>query len=124
VAIKCPLCREHRQTSAVEQLARLQARLEPDLDRDRYFLHANDNNLSLLPRFLGKEKAVEHVLDQHLAGEPRLTLGMGDSLTDAPFLNLCDYAILPCDSQLARHTLVRSIAGDAGVPPHPPGAEV
>jgi len=71
------------------------------IDRERFFLHANGNNLSLVPRFLGKERAVQYILDHLLGPEPVLTVGMGDSLSDAPFLALCDYALLPQGCQLA-----------------------
>ena len=75
------------------------------VDPAEFFVHTNGNNLSLVPRFLGKERAVRFVLQHHLGSEPMLTLGMGDSLTDGPFLDLCDYSILPQASQLARHRL-------------------
>lgn len=79
------------------------------IDADRFFVHANGNNLSLVPRFLGKERAVRHVLDHLLAPGPRLTIGAGDSLTDGPFLALCDFALLPKDCQLFAR-----LAGGAG----------
>jgi hypothetical protein len=72
------------------------------LDRERFFVHANDNNLSVVPRFLGKEQAVRYVLAHHVGEEPILTVGVADSLSDAPFLNLCDFVLLPRGSQLAR----------------------
>ncbi len=72
-----------------------------DLDAERFFVHDNDNNLSVVPRFLGKEHAVRHVLAEHLGAGPRLTFGLGDSLTDAAFLGLCDYALLPGRCQLS-----------------------
>ena len=70
------------------------------LDLTPYFIHANGNNLSILPRFLGKEQAVRHVLDRLPSG-PRLTIGVGDSRSDIPFLRLCDFLMAPRDSQLA-----------------------
>lgn len=71
-------------------------------DGKRFFIHCNDNNLSLVPRFLGKERAVEHVLRNLLGPEPVLTVGLGDSLTDGPFLDLCDFRLMPLGCQLAR----------------------
>jgi hypothetical protein len=73
------------------------------LDTERFFLHHNDNNLSVVPRFLGKERAVRHILEHHLGGEPILTIGVGDSLSDAAFLDLCDYRLVPQGCQLDRH---------------------
>lgn len=91
--------------------------LKATADLDRFFIHANDNNLSLVPRCLGKEQAVRYVIERHLGPAPTLTLGMGDSLTDAPFLDLCDYAVLPRASQLARH--LRSASPQPKVAEHP-----
>lgn len=63
----------------------------------------NDNNLVLLPPGLDKAHAVAHLMvglrAQHGA---LLTLGMGDSHSDAGFLGLCDYAMTPRHSQLAQ----------------------
>jgi hypothetical protein len=83
----------------------------PTLDLARFFVHGNENNLSLVPRFLGKEKAVAHVLAHHVGPGLVLTLGLGDSLSDAPFLDLCDFSILPRRCQLAQH---RQLAGEGG----------
>jgi len=71
------------------------------LDRSRFFVHFSDNNLSVVPRFLGKEKAVGYLLETHLAGEPLLTVGVGDSWTDLPFMRRCDFVVSPRHSQLA-----------------------
>lgn len=65
-----------------------------------FFVHSNGNNLSIVPRFLGKEHAVRHVLGNHLEAGPRLTIGIGDSLSDVPFLRLCDFLMAPSRSQL------------------------
>jgi hydroxymethylpyrimidine pyrophosphatase-like HAD family hydrolase len=62
-------------------------------------LGLNDNNLAVLPGFLGKEKAVAWYLEQ-LAAPHAFVLGAGDSFSDAPFLALCDYVLTPAQSQL------------------------
>ncbi|WP_407539785.1 hypothetical protein Q0M94_16675 [Deinococcus radiomollis] len=72
----------------------------------RFF--ANGNNLTLIARGVSKEAAVEYVLGQvrdELGGQELLTLGLGDSLADAPFMGLCDFALTPGDSQLMRALL-------------------
>lgn len=66
-----------------------------------WFTHFNDNNLSLVPSFLGKEKAAAHVIETHLDRAQSLIIGCADSLSDAPFLALCDFAMLPQESQLS-----------------------
>ncbi|MFN4259082.1 MAG: cysteine protease StiP domain-containing protein [Gemmataceae bacterium] len=70
------------------------------IDPERFFVHHNDNNLCLVPRFLGKEYAVRHLIDRHFRDEPTLTIGIGDSSTDGPFLRACQFALLPTNSQL------------------------
>jgi hydroxymethylpyrimidine pyrophosphatase-like HAD family hydrolase len=64
----------------------------------------NDNNLSLLPPGLDKAHAVNYLLQNLRAQHGEIvTLGMGDSLSDAGFMHLCDYAMLPSGTQLAAH---------------------
>ncbi|QDU19464.1 HAD family hydrolase [Urbifossiella limnaea] len=67
----------------------------------RFELHLNDNNLSLVPACLGKERAVRHVLDTYFADEPVATIGVGDGFSDAAFLTACDFAAVPRVGQLA-----------------------
>jgi len=65
-------------------------------------LHLNDNNAALLPPHLGKQHAVSHLLPRLRARHPyAAVIGIGDSHTDAPFMALCDFAMLPARSQLA-----------------------
>jgi HAD superfamily hydrolase (TIGR01484 family) len=62
---------------------------------------ANANNVSVLPRGLGKAEAVRHLREQHFA-HATLTLALGDSLSDLAFMNACDLAITPPGGQLLR----------------------
>lgn len=73
-----------------------------------YRLHRNGNNLAILPRWLGKEWAVRHLI-AHLGRDwgELLTIGIGDSLIDGAFMAECDYAITPRGSQLFEATLSR-----------------
>lgn len=65
-------------------------------------LHLNDNNAALLPPYLGKQHAVAHLLPRLRERHPgAAVVGIGDSHTDAPFMALCDFAMLPTRSQLA-----------------------
>ncbi|MGQ0698688.1 MAG: hypothetical protein ACT4PZ_10650 [Panacagrimonas sp.] len=70
--------------------------------RPGFRLHLNDNNLAVLPPGVGKAYAVRHVAAR-LRGSlgPFLSLGLGDSYTDADFMLDCDFAMLPAASQLA-----------------------
>lgn len=65
--------------------------------------HRNGNNIALMPPWLGKQHAVAHILPGLRAQYPDLPIiGMGDSITDAPFMALCDFALTPTGSQLAK----------------------
>jgi len=67
-----------------------------------YFIHRNGNNLAVLPKTLNKARAVAY-LRKRLESEygEIMTLGMGDSKSDARFMSECDYAIIPSGTQLA-----------------------
>lgn len=71
-----------------------------------FFIHRNGNNLAVLPQSLNKARAVQHVRHRLEAeyGEI-MTLGMGDSQSDARFMASCDYAIVPRGTQLAALTV-------------------
>ena len=67
-----------------------------------YWIHRNGNNLAVLPKSLNKLHAVNHLLAQFRAQYGTIiSIGMGDSRSDAGFMTACDYAMLPQRSQLA-----------------------
>lgn len=64
--------------------------------------HVNGNNVAFLPPGLGKAHAVEWLLPKLRSQHPDLPIiGIGDSLSDAGFMQLCDFAMTPTHSQLA-----------------------
>ncbi len=66
-------------------------------------LHHNGNNLTVMPRSLDKAHAVRFLLEHYRREHPELlVLGAGDSQSDADFLALCDYALVPKHAQLMR----------------------
>jgi len=70
------------------------------LDGSLYW-HLNGNNLAVLPKIINKESAVSYLIDSYKQQHPELlTFGAGDSKTDAPFMTLCDYALIPKNTQL------------------------
>ncbi len=83
---------------------RLAEALSPGLSAG-FTLHRNGANMAVLPPYLGKAHAVRFLLDMlHASGEcpsPRLTIGVGDSLTDLGYMALCDYAVTPQRAQIA-----------------------
>jgi hydroxymethylpyrimidine pyrophosphatase-like HAD family hydrolase len=65
--------------------------------------HRNSNAVAFLPPYLGKQHAVAHLLPGLRARFPdSVVIGIGDSISDAPFMNLCDFAMTPTASQLAK----------------------
>ena len=64
------------------------------------YWHLNGNNLALLPKIINKESAVAYLLEGYKQHSEVLTFGAGDSKTDAPFMALCDYALIPKNTQL------------------------
>lgn len=93
---------KHQNPAQEAELHRLQEDLRGEVPAG-WTIHLNGNNVALLPPFLGKEHAVAHLLAELREQNPGLpVLGLGDSLTDAPFLNQCDFIIMPAASQLAR----------------------
>lgn len=69
-------------------------------------IYRNGNNLAVVPKALNKAGAVAYLIERLRAvhGEV-MTVGMGDSRSDARFMAACDYAIVPNGSQLAALTL-------------------
>ena len=67
-------------------------------------IHANGNNLAFLPPWLSKRAAVRYFLEKVRAETPgRLVVGIGDSWSDAGFLDLTDMAMIPTAAQLWQH---------------------
>lgn len=64
-------------------------------------VHLNGNFLAVYPPHLGKEKAARWFID-NIVPKGAVTIGMGDSLTDIGFMSLCDYMLMPNNTQNAR----------------------
>lgn len=62
--------------------------------------HRNGNNISFTPNAISKAEAVKALL-QRLPEAGRVSvLGMGDSITDVPFMRLTDVMLIPPGSQI------------------------
>ena len=82
-------------------LADLEQRVHETWGKNGSQVHRNGQNMALLPPFARKERAVEFVMRRlQLNGVDPLFIGLGDSLTDAPFMQLCHYALIPRQSQI------------------------
>lgn len=73
--------------------------------------HRNDNNLSFTPAGISKRLAVEHLSAQLRQDGPVPVFGMGDSLTDLPFMATCDMLVIPRTSQISRDILRLEASG-------------
>lgn len=67
--------------------------------------HRNDNNLAFTPIGISKRNAVEYLSTRLLRDGPVPVFGMGDSLSDLPFMAGCDMMVVPARSQIARTRL-------------------
>ncbi len=74
-----------------------------------FYCHLNDNNLAILPKMLNKAHAVAF-LQKELNAQyaDYLSFGMGDSLSDIPYMQFCDYFITPKNSQIVRERITSS----------------
>ncbi|MEJ8848386.1 hypothetical protein [Variovorax rhizosphaerae] len=93
---------KHREHD-VDALAQLgKDVLEPWLAAHAGFRsHQNANNLALLPPGLDKSAALAFLLSRLRATHGEIvTVGFGDSFSDAEFMALCDYSMTPGGTQL------------------------
>ncbi|MEA3228674.1 MAG: HAD family hydrolase [Campylobacterota bacterium] len=60
-----------------------------------FYLYENDNSFGILPNFLNKKFAVEHLIEKE---QPILTIGAGDNLSDLDFMNLTSFQLVPNNS--------------------------
>ncbi|BET95574.1 hypothetical protein [Xenorhabdus taiwanensis] len=76
-----------------------------------FYFHQNNNNLTVLPRCVDKGLATQHLL-QRLRTERGVfpVIGLGDSLSDHRFMQLCDWFGMPQQSQFA-DTLMTALFG-------------
>ena len=104
------LLAKHRAADvAALQALRTQVLLPWAAARPGWRVFQNDNNLVLLPPGLDKSHAVAHVMAELRARHGEiLSIGIGDSLSDAAFLGLCDYAMTPRDTQLSQRLVSES----------------
>ena len=93
-----------KSNDGVDRLDEIEVRLG-DIAGTQLVRHRNDNNLSFTPAGISKRLAVDH-LSQKLLSDARVPVfGMGDSLTDLPFMATCDMLVIPRDSQIDRMVL-------------------
>ncbi len=77
--------------------------LHPLVNTGNFYIHQNGSHLAILPKIIGKDKALHYVREQYLLNrdENTLCVGIGDSLSDVPFMTACDFCMNPAFSQIA-----------------------
>lgn len=90
---------KHSDPGRLDELAAILPWLAGREESTTYGIFHNDNNISIMPRPLGKARAVREVL-RHMPDAP--SLGFGDSLSDLSFLFLCDWLGMPQKSQICQ----------------------
>ena len=85
------------------ELAVLEQELAPQVPTG-WRCHRNGNNLAYLPPWLSKRHAARYLIDQIRAARPdQPIIGIGDSVSDVGFMDLCDFAAVPTRTQLWSH---------------------
>lgn len=72
---------------------------------DDLLFHRNGRNMSFTPKGLAKIDAVNEMLSRLPNRDKRPIWGMGDSLSDLPFMQLCQMIVAPWNSQIAKTRL-------------------
>ncbi len=98
----------HHQALLIELEAVLKNCVQPLLQKKSGFTaYLNSNSLTILPANINKSYAVSYrIAELSLQYGEILTMGMGDSLSDAPFIAQCDYAMIPQGTQLHQQLVV------------------
>lgn len=108
IAVRCPASIENgiRHSVIVKQdNPDVKIRLNEILERITvpvgWTSHLNSNNLAFTVPSVSKRRAVEYVMSQMPDLAESILIGMGDSLTDMPFMTLCDFFATPTRGQIA-----------------------
>ncbi|OTA16844.1 hypothetical protein Xvie_01523 [Xenorhabdus vietnamensis] len=98
--------RKHDRLNELDILAEALAQekgFNQDIDfNNNFYFHQNNNNLTVLPKCVDKGLATHHLL-QRLRAERGIfpVIGLGDSLSDHRFMQLCDWFGMPQQSQFS-----------------------
>lgn len=79
--------------------------LSERFDLSGFQQHVNGNNMSLTPEGVSKRDACERLIETLGDRDKVFLIGAGDSLTDLPFMGLCDLMEVPSGSQIAERLL-------------------
>lgn len=76
-----------------------------DVVGDDLIFHRNGRNMSFTPEGLTKIDAVQEMLNRLPDTDKRPIWGMGDSVSDLPFMRLCQMMVAPSSSQITQTRL-------------------
>lgn len=99
----CYVCVKGRD----EHLKQMQKDQEKHVPAEGFTCHINDRNLAYMPPYASKKRAVLF-LKEALKAEYDSAItyfGVGDSNSDAAFMSVCDFQILPSHSQIAENLI-------------------
>jgi len=65
-------------------------------------IHCNAGNFAVLPPYANKELAVNYLIKKLNMSDKDVIFGIGDSLSDLPFIRNLDFAIFPKSSQIMK----------------------
>lgn len=82
--------------------------LRSEFDLSGLQQHINGNNLSFTPTGISKMEACRHLIDRIGDRDGAPLIGIGDSVTDLPFMTLCDFMMTPSASQIAERMMMTS----------------
>lgn len=92
-----------KKAEITAQLKVIKHAIELKFDLGQVAVHQNENNITLSVPGVSKKEAVHWLVNgpmKALAAEDRLKIGIGDSLSDLPFMRYCDFFMLPVASQI------------------------
>ncbi len=70
-----------------------------------FTIHSNDRTFDILPPYTSKAKAVDFIYKKLEISDKDLVLGLGDSISDLPFMKKCDFLMVPQNSQITKQKL-------------------
>jgi len=65
-------------------------------------IHGNADNFAILPPYTNKELAVNYLMKKLNISDKDVLFGIGDSVSDLPFMRNLDFAIFPKSSQIMK----------------------
>lgn len=80
----------------------LLAKINVYLKQLDFSIHGNAGNFAVLPPYANKELAVNYLIKKLNMSDDDVIFGIGDSLSDLPFIRNLDFAIFPKSSQIMK----------------------